>query len=320
MIRALRDKVLHPVQANILYLFMACGMLLQGPLFSALFGGEYTLTQYYLFTIAMELLLIGLPSFILLRSRGADAKIFSATPQAWQIALIVPLVFIGMFMISSLTALVSLLVLHLGGTPLASTPLLADPSDGPMVVLMLLAVSFVPALCEEAAFRGLVYHAYQPYGRLRAVAMSGVLFALLHGSPLALPGHLCLGIALGLLMFWTGSIWVPIIYHLLHNAFATLFSMNSGNLPGTRGLDQATALQQLNNPMALLVLAGMCTFLLALYIGLLALLYALSKRRSPLAPLPPRLELRPSWLLPLLPALALAAYQYVRMGVYMFAG
>lgn len=316
MLSRLQSRELHPVQANLLYVFMAAGMLLQTPLFRMIFGESYSLAQYYGFTIAMEVLVIGLPAFLLLRSRGQLTAVFSPRPRLFQVLLLPPLVIAGMITISLMTLLVTLAVEKLGGVPYLSSPPMPEVGNRPLTALVFVAVAVFPALCEEIAFRGLFYHAYQPYGRIGAAVTSGVLFALMHGSPMALPGHLALGIVLGLLAFWTGSIWIPILYHLLHNGLSILASFVSGGYGGQ--VDATAALQEMAHPLAVTGMLAVLTMFLAIYLGLLALIYVFSRRKAAISPLSSRLPLDPLWMLLLVPALGLLVYQYLRIWVYMF--
>lgn len=83
---------------------------------------------------------------------------------------------------------------------------------------VMLVMALLPALCEEALFRGLI----QPLLAQRiatplAVVFTAFLFALLHQQFLAFLSIFALGIILGYLRHWSGSLWIPSIVHFINN-------------------------------------------------------------------------------------------------------
>ncbi len=93
----------------------------------------------------------------------------------------------------------------------------------PMWVL-LICVSMMPALCEELAFRGVVFHLLG--GRRAAVWGQAVLFGLVHGSIYRFLPTFALGLVLGELRLRSRSVWPGIIAHALTNAI--LLSLHRG--------------------------------------------------------------------------------------------
>ncbi|CAH1002136.1 hypothetical protein LEM8419_03053 [Neolewinella maritima] len=89
----------------------------------------------------------------------------------------------------------------------------------PELLLALLTVAVVPALCEELMFRGLLQ------GRLLSGIMSehaavwaaAVVFSAIHVEFAGFMPRLLLGALLGYAYRWTGSLWIPILLHLLFN-------------------------------------------------------------------------------------------------------
>jgi membrane protease YdiL (CAAX protease family) len=79
---------------------------------------------------------------------------------------------------------------------------------------------------EELVFRGCLYGLVRQIGgRWAAVAVSSLLFALIHGHVPSLPGLVILAVGLAWLYEATGSLWAPIALHAGFNAlsiFATL--------------------------------------------------------------------------------------------------
>jgi membrane protease YdiL (CAAX protease family) len=87
-------------------------------------------------------------------------------------------------------------------------------------VWQLLALySLVPAVCEEIAFRGIIF------GRLRRVLgeregwlVQAALFSVLHLSPVIFPTHFAMGLIFGWLRLRTGSLIPGMILHAAWNA------------------------------------------------------------------------------------------------------
>lgn len=102
-----------------------------------------------------------------------------------------------------------------------SPDLLPMPETVPMAILYLLALAVVPALAEEAFFRGtLLTSLLDGSRRVTAVLLTAVSFALMHGSLANLPGHLIFSLLLTLLMIRTGRIAVPTAAHFVYNLTA----------------------------------------------------------------------------------------------------
>lgn len=101
--------------------------------------------------------------------------------------------------------------------------------------LMNIAVfALLPALLEEMVFRGYVLHTLRRYGDWFAVAVSSLLFGLMHGNISQIPFAFIVGIALGWLYVMTDNIWLPVSVHFLNNALSYLLSYYS------TGMDDAT--------------------------------------------------------------------------------
>jgi predicted Zn finger-like uncharacterized protein len=85
----------------------------------------------------------------------------------------------------------------------------------------LLCVVLVPALCEEFFFRGLLLRALrQRTSAGPAVFIAAALFTIVHFQWLESPSILTLGVVLGLLAVFTGSIWCSVFLHAAVNLLA----------------------------------------------------------------------------------------------------
>lgn len=103
------------------------------------------------------------------------------------------------------------------------------PETVPMAMLYIAALAVVPAIAEEAFFRGAALTGLLDGSRrVTAVLLTTVIFALLHGSAANLPSLLAVSLLLTLLMLHTGRIAVPVTAHFFYNISA----LNWVSLPG----------------------------------------------------------------------------------------
>ncbi|MGN0746168.1 MAG: lysostaphin resistance A-like protein [Aristaeellaceae bacterium] len=106
------------------------------------------------------------------------------------------------------------------GAPLSTLSL---PENEAQWLLAGLALCVAPALCEEAFFRGGVLTGLtDTASRGTALALSTLLFALMHGSLAGLPAQLAVSLLAGLCMLRWGMLRVSMLLHLGYNAMALL--------------------------------------------------------------------------------------------------
>jgi len=106
------------------------------------------------------------------------------------------------------------------------------PRDALDAAFSVAAIAIFPATCEEILFRGVVLPALaRPLGAIGAVLTSALMFGLIHldaaGDGAAftrIPFAILVGVGLGLLRVWTGSLLPPILAHAVLNTitFATV--------------------------------------------------------------------------------------------------
>ncbi len=84
------------------------------------------------------------------------------------------------------------------------------------------AIGLLAPVCEELVFRGAVLRAllrWTPRHWL-AIAISALLFALIHANPIQMPHAFLVGLLLGWLYYRTDSIVPGIAYHWVNNSIA----------------------------------------------------------------------------------------------------
>ncbi|MCZ4693531.1 CPBP family intramembrane metalloprotease [Ancylomarina euxinus] len=99
----------------------------------------------------------------------------------------------------------------------------------------LLLIAVIPALGEELLFRGVLQKQFSKMtGSIHwGIFISAALFSALHMQFFGFFPRLFLGMLFGYLLVWTGSLWVPILAHLVNNGLAVTASyfIGKGQLP-----------------------------------------------------------------------------------------
>ncbi|MFT5749150.1 MAG: membrane protease YdiL (CAAX protease family) [Ancylomarina sp.] len=99
----------------------------------------------------------------------------------------------------------------------------------------LLLIAVIPALGEELLFRGVLQKQLSKWtGSIHlGIFISAILFSALHMQFFGFFPRLFLGMLFGYLLVWTGSLWVPILAHLVNNGLAVTASyfIGKGQLP-----------------------------------------------------------------------------------------
>jgi len=90
----------------------------------------------------------------------------------------------------------------------------------------LLVIAIIPAIGEELLFRGyLQQKMIQWIGKPHvAIIITSILFSAIHMQFQGFLPRFALGLVLGYLFYWSSSLWLPIIAHLLNNTMAVTFS------------------------------------------------------------------------------------------------
>lgn len=90
----------------------------------------------------------------------------------------------------------------------------------------LLMIAGLAAIGEELIFRGILVRLFKEWTHNvhLGVIIPSLLFSALHLQFYGFFGRFVLGVVLGYLFVWSGSLWVPIIVHFLNNAMAVIMS------------------------------------------------------------------------------------------------
>lgn len=106
------------------------------------------------------------------------------------------------------------------------------------LMLNLFIVAVLPAFCEEFFFRGFLQRVLMKWFKDAhlSIFIAAVVFSAFHFDAVNFLPRFLLGAMLGYLFYWTGSLWLPIIAHFLHNAQIVLLMFVVNNVKGTSGL------------------------------------------------------------------------------------
>lgn len=105
------------------------------------------------------------------------------------------------------------------------------PSSPSALVLSVFTTAAIPAVCEELVFRGAMLSGFEGGGSRRAMYVTALLFALLHGSIVGLPGHFILGLILSQLVVYSNSIYSGMVFHTVYNATIVVTQFLQRDLP-----------------------------------------------------------------------------------------
>jgi uncharacterized protein len=99
--------------------------------------------------------------------------------------------------------------------------------DSPLDLLInITVIALLAAVGEEFLFRGALQNVLVEWtGKIHlSVWISAIIFSALHAQFYGFLPRMLLGVVLGYLYIWSGSLWLSILFHFLNNGFAVLFS------------------------------------------------------------------------------------------------
>jgi len=87
-------------------------------------------------------------------------------------------------------------------------------------------IALLPAIGEEFMFRGLLQRLLKEWlGNIHlAIFLSAFLFSAMHMQFYGFFPRMMLGIMFGYLLYWSGSLWVPVCAHFINNGSAVIFA------------------------------------------------------------------------------------------------
>lgn len=158
--------------------------------------------------------------FTFLRLRGLDVvSLFGLNRMGWKTVVLPAVVgIVAIYPAVVVVAWVAKLVLGPeAGSDATIAFLRSNPGPGALLLTGLLVVVVAPFV-EEFLFRGVLYGVARKFGgRYPAMIATSLLFTAIHLSPLVLAPLFVLSLALTLSYERTGSLWTPILMHMIFN-------------------------------------------------------------------------------------------------------
>lgn len=91
------------------------------------------------------------------------------------------------------------------------------------IIINFINFVIIAPVFEEILFRGIILYNLKKYINIySAIIIQAVLFSIMHGNVLQGIYTMILGIILGLIRYWTGSLWATIISHMIFNFLGSM--------------------------------------------------------------------------------------------------
>ncbi len=276
------------LRANILYAITTYGLFALMLIISVIsamlalagnlrFLSPYT-ASYNIVMVVAEAVPTVLPGAIMLLTRSGRPMLktmrLGIRPS---VLLAIPTAAVGYIFILGITSIWTGLLTSMG---LGMEPSASVPQGGVQLASSLAVIALCPALCEEFLFRGLMLPAYERYFKspVAAVALTGLVFGLMHGQVTGAPGHILLGLLFGAVVVLSDSIWAGVIFHFVNNAVAMLLAYAATGFQQNFGMSAAQEAVG-SQPFVMMMGGGVYALVGAAGLaGCLAIYYACYKR------------------------------------------
>lgn len=108
-------------------------------------------------------------------------------------------------------------------------------------ILSMILIGILPAVFEEIMFRGVLQNVLTKWfkGPWAAILVTAFIFSIIHMSFYGFFVRFALGIILGLVFYYSGSLWLAIIFHFLYNGLqvTALYFLQMGENPGIKDVE-----------------------------------------------------------------------------------
>ena len=94
------------------------------------------------------------------------------------------------------------------------------------LIVNLIVVALLAAVGEELLFRGCMQNVFLEWTKNKHIAVwiTAILFSALHAQFYGFLPRMLLGVVLGYLYIWSGSLWLSMLFHFLNNGMAVFIS------------------------------------------------------------------------------------------------
>lgn len=184
---------------------------------------EQRLISPALYAAGLGIYLAAVLGVYLFAARRAGWAALGLRPAGWlHFAIVPPLFVLGLILLALVNSGVGLLA---GGfeNPQVDALTGGEALGAGELAALLLLVAVAAPFAEELLFRGMVYPLLRArMGAAAAIVLNAAIFAAVHVVPLLLPGLFVVGLLLAYLRERSGSIWPPVLFHVMQNATALL--------------------------------------------------------------------------------------------------
>jgi len=109
------------------------------------------------------------------------------------------------------------------------TKIFLDVSSVSGLMLNLFMVALIPAIGEELMFRGFIQKFIAKRLNIHiAIFISAFIFSAIHMQFFGFLPRLVMGMFFGYLLYWSGSLWLPMFAHFVNNAAAVIITYKMG--------------------------------------------------------------------------------------------
>jgi len=130
-----------------------------------------------------------------------------------------------------------------------------SPTD---LIAMLFLIAVLPAICEEFFFRGILQRLFIQISRRPwiGILITAVLFSAFHGQFFGFFPRLLLGILLGAIYWYSGSIWPAVLGHFVNNAVQVILVYRNKNF-----IEQEPVIEPVYVILSVLAIIGITWFM-----------------------------------------------------------
>ena len=112
----------------------------------------------------------------------------------------------------------------------------------PKYLISMIIIALLPAIFEEVCFRGGIQNVLTRWfkGPWIAIILTSIIFSAVHISYYGFFVRFALGLFLGLVFYYSGSLWLNILFHFLYNGVqvtALYFATKSSGMAGANSKD-----------------------------------------------------------------------------------
>lgn len=177
--------------------------------------------ENFLITAAYYLPFLILPIALWAIRRGDGERVLRLNPISFGTMLLtVIMAILCLILVQNITMLWMIPLQKLGLNVFQNT--YVRPANTGELTLSVLGAAFITPVAEEFLFRGVMLSAWERRGMRSAVWTTAILFAMLHGSVVGLPGEIFGGVMMAMLVILTDSIYAGLVFHTVYNASVAL--------------------------------------------------------------------------------------------------